>query len=601
MSVTIENEIVLRPTNEISANPYQTRTSDDAEHIAKLADDIRMNGLLQIPIARFSPNANGPYIELAFGHSRLAAWKIAFPDQPFPVHLRTLTDRQMSDLAASENAQRKNLSAIETALAIKRRCGDFGLTQIEAAKVFGYTSQGSVSNLLRLLELPAPIQDKVNAGELSEGIARSLIPIARLDEDQAVKIAEHVTTFEPRLRADEVALKAETFFGKQGKPLDNVAWALDWPTQPIEMGLFLQGDESSKVPACTGCEFFISAKYRKYCARPECYALKAKVWSQFEAERLAKELKIKVLGDNETAEVLMNKESTLDAREVVTAAIELKHKSLRLMPLGIAKNSWECENVIGSGVVGLGTVDIDALIKALPKDVAQEFKATLDDEAEVRAEEAKPVDPKVKAEAERKQADKLAKARRDEDRKSVEISRLVRAAAKQLAPALPTNYLTDMLCKLANRYSDHRTDEKDVTKAPMRDKQLVVMLWLLQEAEDLESDRNETPDAIRDQISDLARALKVKFAKDWDNRDATPIEPHEFDCIDCGVTASTTWDSRGQAHAIRPDEFARNWSYETERNNLRCPECNAKHFEEVKARNTFGKGAKPAKSTGKRK
>jgi ParB family transcriptional regulator, chromosome partitioning protein len=161
---------------QIKANPYQARLADDPEHIQGIADSIRTDGLLQTPLAR---RINGHY-ELAFGHSRLAAWQIAKPGEPFPLEVRELTDRQMSDAAASENGRRKNLSAIETATAIERRIRDFKLSQLEAAKPFGYTSQGGVSNLLRLLKLPETVRAMVQDGRAVELIRRALVKIPKL-------------------------------------------------------------------------------------------------------------------------------------------------------------------------------------------------------------------------------------------------------------------------------------------------------------------------------------------------------------------------------------------------------------------------------------
>src|SRR5687767_10843203 len=116
---------MLLDPNQIHPNPWQTRLAEDPEHIAGLAESIRDVGLLQTPLARLTPA--GGVAELAFGHSRLAAWKVAKPGEAFPLEIRALSDRQMSDLAAEENSRRKNLSAIETAKAIQKRIADFGL------------------------------------------------------------------------------------------------------------------------------------------------------------------------------------------------------------------------------------------------------------------------------------------------------------------------------------------------------------------------------------------------------------------------------------------------------------------------------------------
>lgn len=159
------------PLDQIDCNPYQVRLADDPVHIQKIADDVLARaiadpadpqaGLLQVPIARPHPSSPGRY-QLAFGHTRLAAFRHLRDSEPdgerwerFPLNVRSLSDRDLAEMAARENAARKDLSAIEIARSLQRLISDFHLTQLEAGKIFGYSSQGAVANLLRLLKLPA--------------------------------------------------------------------------------------------------------------------------------------------------------------------------------------------------------------------------------------------------------------------------------------------------------------------------------------------------------------------------------------------------------------------------------------------------------------
>src|SRR5512147_2516521 len=96
---------------KIDPNPFQVRLTEDRPHVEALAEDIAANGLLQCPLGRAHPE-QPERVQLAFGHSRLAAYVILASQHPevadwerLPVDVRDLTDRQMSDYAASENAR----------------------------------------------------------------------------------------------------------------------------------------------------------------------------------------------------------------------------------------------------------------------------------------------------------------------------------------------------------------------------------------------------------------------------------------------------------------------------------------------------------------
>lgn len=140
---------MLIPLDLIDSNPWQPRTQVDDSHIADLAASIETESLIHPPVVRAT--SDGRY-QIAVGHNRKAACALLGRAE-MECDLRPLTDRQMSDMAAAENARRRDLSAIEKARAIKRRMDDFQLTQLEAARPFGYTDAGTVSNLLRLLEV----------------------------------------------------------------------------------------------------------------------------------------------------------------------------------------------------------------------------------------------------------------------------------------------------------------------------------------------------------------------------------------------------------------------------------------------------------------
>jgi ParB-like chromosome segregation protein Spo0J len=201
---------------QIRPNPWQPREQEDPVHVADLAQSILAEGLLQIPVGR--KNAEH-LIELAFGHSRLAAWRLlnqiavlqrtdgmdlaAFPGLAeyfarsvgnelsidersqwafFPVILRELTDEDMFREAITENLHRNGLNPIEKARAMARYRDEFEHTSLEIGALFGYSDSG-VRNLMRLLKLPERIQSACKRGDLTEGQARALIPLYDLPAD----------------------------------------------------------------------------------------------------------------------------------------------------------------------------------------------------------------------------------------------------------------------------------------------------------------------------------------------------------------------------------------------------------------------------------
>jgi ParB/RepB/Spo0J family partition protein len=363
----------------IDANPWQPRIAEDREHIAKLASSIERDGLLQVPTARPHPTEPGRY-ELAFGHSRKAAYKMLRNpalDQfvRMPLNIRPMTDRQMADAAASENIARKDLSAIEIAGAIQRYMHDFKVTQIEAAKVYGYTAQSSVSNLLRLLELPPAIRDLVQAGKLPERIARTLVMVSRFNAEAAIKIAAKLTdgnegwqdeaTGLSRRQLESECLDAiDHFYRSHGKLLSDAIWEMAWPKKPMkapaELGLKNAPDE---IPACTGCPFLVKGRYSsEYCMRPACFHAKGAIKSQAQVEKASKALNIPVAQPGEKVRVLFAGGWNQEEKQLAQAALNSKHTSLRLVPKpddGWEKNSRK--EMLGEEFVALATVDIDAL------------------------------------------------------------------------------------------------------------------------------------------------------------------------------------------------------------------------------------------------
>ena len=160
------------PIGAISPNPQQPRSVFDPEALAELVFSIKEIGLLQPIVVR--PAGKGSY-ELIAGERRLRASKEAGLTA-IPAIIRETDDDDLLRDALLENLHRANLNALEEAAAYQQLLADFGCTQDELAQRIG-RSRPQVSNTLRLLKLPAPVQARVAAGVISAGHARALLSL----------------------------------------------------------------------------------------------------------------------------------------------------------------------------------------------------------------------------------------------------------------------------------------------------------------------------------------------------------------------------------------------------------------------------------------
>ncbi|GAB7388504.1 stage 0 sporulation protein Spo0J [Bacillaceae bacterium] len=180
-----ENDLVLEVSvDDIRPNPYQPRKEFEPKALEELSASIKEHGIIQPLIVRKSLRG----FEIVAGERRLRAAKLARL-QKVPVVVKEFTERQLMEIALIENLQRENLNAIEIAQAYQKLMDEFQLTQEEVAKKVG-KSRPHVANFLRLLQLPAKIQEYVSRGTLSMGHARSLISIE--DEQKKLQLAEEV-------------------------------------------------------------------------------------------------------------------------------------------------------------------------------------------------------------------------------------------------------------------------------------------------------------------------------------------------------------------------------------------------------------------------
>ena len=154
---------------DIAPHPDQPRRHFDDEALDELAKSIAARGVLQPIVVR--PWRKG--YQIVAGERR---WRAPQPPQlhQVPVFVKEFNDAETLEVALVENIQRQDLNAIEEALGYRRLINEYGHSQ-EALGKLVYKSRSHVANLMRLLDLPAPVQDSVADGRLSMGHARALI------------------------------------------------------------------------------------------------------------------------------------------------------------------------------------------------------------------------------------------------------------------------------------------------------------------------------------------------------------------------------------------------------------------------------------------
>ena len=169
------------PVDALRAGKYQPRRQWDAGKLTELAESIKAQGVIQPIVVRAMPDRT---YEIIAGERRWRASREAGLAE-IPVVVREVDDRTVVAMALIENIQREDLNPLEEAQALQRLIDEFDLTHAAAAEAVG-RSRAAVSNLLRLLELPAPIRGLLEAKRLEMGHARALLTLA---PELAVKLA----------------------------------------------------------------------------------------------------------------------------------------------------------------------------------------------------------------------------------------------------------------------------------------------------------------------------------------------------------------------------------------------------------------------------
>lgn len=186
--------------NAIVPNPRQPRTHFNADDLAELVHSVREFGVLQPVVVR--TNSDGDY-ELIMGERRTRAAREAGLET-IPAIVRDTADEDLLRDALLENLHRSELNPLEEASAYQQLLEDFGITQEQLATRIG-RSRPQISNTIRLLKLPVPVQQRVAAGVLTAGHARAILGLE--DPEAMQRLADKVVNEDLSVRATEEAAK----------------------------------------------------------------------------------------------------------------------------------------------------------------------------------------------------------------------------------------------------------------------------------------------------------------------------------------------------------------------------------------------------------
>jgi len=180
-----KKEVLKLEVEKIRKNPFQPRGSFNPEKLEELSSSIKEKGVIQPIIVRELEDG----YEIVAGERRLiAAKKLGLSLIP-AILAENLSREGSLEVSIIENVQREDLNPIDQAKGYKKLIEEFGLTQEEVAKKVG-KDRTTISNILRLLNLPEVIQKKVSSGELSEGHARALLSLN--SNDQRIELSREI-------------------------------------------------------------------------------------------------------------------------------------------------------------------------------------------------------------------------------------------------------------------------------------------------------------------------------------------------------------------------------------------------------------------------
>ena len=193
------------PIKAIRASLRPTRSESQPELLEELVASIKATGLIQPLIVRPVPGLPHQF-EVVAGERRLKAAQLAGLTD-IPAIIREFNDQEALAISLIENIQREELSPADEARALHRLIGEFALTHEQVATAIG-RSRAAVSNLLRLLDLPAEVTSMMKARAISMGHARALLALP--DDAERVRVAQLIATRQWSVRDTESHVRKAT-------------------------------------------------------------------------------------------------------------------------------------------------------------------------------------------------------------------------------------------------------------------------------------------------------------------------------------------------------------------------------------------------------
>jgi ParB family chromosome partitioning protein len=210
----------------VKPNPHQPRTHFEPKDLESLAASIKEHGIMQPLIV--TNTGDGTY-ELIAGERRLRAAGMAGLET-VPAIVRTFDDQQKLELALIENLQRADLNPIETAAAYRKLMDEFNLTLDQIGKRIGQ-AVSTISNIVRLLNLPSAARDAVAQGKISEGHARAILAVG--GETGQLELLKLITERNLTVRqAEELARSMKQPAAERQKAIERIS-----PTNDYTKGL----------------------------------------------------------------------------------------------------------------------------------------------------------------------------------------------------------------------------------------------------------------------------------------------------------------------------------------------------------------------------
>ncbi len=225
----------------IVANPYQPRTEFEQEALEELAESIKVHGIIQPVTLR---KLGDQQYQLISGERRFRASQMAGLTE-IPAYIRTADDQTMLEMALIENIQREDLNAIEVAFSYQRLIDECNLTQEQLSNRVA-KKRSTITNYLRLLKLPAEIQQGIKQGKITMGHARALINAG--DEKKQLEIYHKIIQDELSVREVEELVRKKNESKTENSSVTNKSQTKTIDQDPERTRTFkLYGDKLSAV------------------------------------------------------------------------------------------------------------------------------------------------------------------------------------------------------------------------------------------------------------------------------------------------------------------------------------------------------------------